>query len=166
MVKDNYKIIDNFLSINKFNEIKKIILSPFFPWFYQTNINHNSKPSDNNCYFTNLIVNNSIVTNQDTYSLISPILNKLDIKSLIRIKGNLYPSTEKIKIHPPHLDYPFEHKAAIFYINTNNGKTIIEDTIEIDSVENRLLLFEGFKKHSSTSCTDTDCRININFNFF
>lgn len=166
MVSHNYKVIDNFLSTDQFKEIKKIILSPFFPWFYQTNINHSSKPSDNDCYFTNLIINNSLVNNQDTYSLVSPILNKLDIKSIIRIKANLYPSTDKIKIHPPHVDYSFEHKAAIFYLNTNNGKTIIDNTVEIDSIENRLLLFEGFKNHSSTSCTDVDCRVNINFNYF
>ena len=78
----------------------------------------------------------------------------------------MYPSTPKIVYHDPHVDIPWQHKGAIFYVNTNNGVTVLEDGTEIESIENRLLLFDSSKEHSSTSCTDAKVRVNINFNYF
>ena len=60
---------------------------------------------------------------------------------------------------------PWNHKTAIFYINSNNGFTVLENDTKIESIENRLLLFNGSKKHHSTSCTNSGARININFNY-
>ena len=77
----------------------------------------------------------------------------------------MYPSTPVITHHEPHVDLEYEHKGAIFYINTNNGVTVLEDGTEIESIENRLLLFDSSKKHNSTSCTDAKVRVNINFNY-
>ena len=87
------------------------------------------------------------------------------VKSLIRIKANLYTRTNTIEHHADHTDLPFEHKTALFYLNNNNGLTVLEDGTKVESVENRLLLFDGSKKHHSTSSTDS-VRININFNYF
>ena len=77
-----------------------------------------------------------------------------------------YPRTEKLEIHKPHFDYTYKHKGAIFYVNTNDGKTILDKNKQIDSVENRLLLFEPHFLHKSTSTTNAKVRININFNYF
>jgi len=41
-----------------------------------------------------------------------------------------------------------------------NGKN------KVESVENRLLLFDPSETHNSTSCTDEKVRVNINFNYF
>ena len=100
------------------------------------------------------------------YHIVKPILNKLNVKALIRIKCNIYPRTEKLEIHKPHFDYTYKHKGAIFYVNTNDGKTILDKNKQIDSVENRLLLFEPHFLHKSTSTTNAKVRININFNYF
>ena len=48
-------------------------------------------------------------------------------KSIIRIKANFYPNQNKYIEHEKHVDYPYKHKGAIFFINTNNGFTILED---------------------------------------
>ena len=82
------------------------------------------------------------------------------------IRDSLYTRTEKKETHPSHIDFDFEHKGAIFYINTNNGLTILEDDTEIKSIANRLLLFDSTKPHRSTSCTDEKYRMNININYF
>ena len=55
--------------------------------------------------------------------------------------------------------------AAIFYVNTNNGLTVLDNGTEVESVSNRLLLFNGASMDHSTSCTDKKRRVNINFNF-
>jgi len=54
----------------------------------------------------------------------------------------------------------------LFYLNTNDGLTVLEDGTEIKSIENRILLHDASKPHHSTTCTDADRRVNINFNYF
>ena len=38
--------------------------------------------------------------------------------------------------------------------------------LKIESIENRLLIFDASVPHHSTTCTDDKCRVNVNFNFF
>ena len=71
-----------------------------------------------------------------------------------------------INIAADHFDLSFPHKGAIFYVNTNDGFTVLEDGTEIKSIENRVLLFDPSTKHHSTTCTDKKVRITINFNYF
>ena len=108
---------------------------------------------------------NSLITSP-FFDYILPVLNKLDIKSLIRIKANLFPNSEKIYEHEMHVDYSWTHKAAILYINTCNGYTKLANGTKIDSVANRVLLFDASKPHCSTTTSDTTARFNINFNYF
>lgn len=56
------------------------------------------------------------------------------------------------------------HTTCLYYINTNNGKTILNDEIEVDSVANRLLVFDGLTPHCSTTCSDEKVRMNVNLN--
>ena len=77
----------------------------------------------------------------------------------------MYPRTNEIEHHGKHTDYKFKHRGALFYINTNDGLTILDDGTEVESVENRLILFDSSKPHNSTTCTNTTCRITINFNY-
>ena len=94
------------------------------------------------------------------------VIDKLQIKSLIRIKANLYPKTDKIIEHDFHADFDFSHKSGLYSLNTNNGFTIMEDGERIESVANRMLSFPANIKHCGTSCTDERRRIVINFNYF
>lgn len=159
------KIIDNFLPKEQFLNIQNIFMSKEMPWYYQSSINKNHKEDDLNSYFTHgLYYQNSGYSNFFNYIL--PIVEFINPKALIRVKANLYLKTEKINVHEPHIDYNFKHKGAIFYINTNNGKTILYNGVKVDSIENRLLLFDPSKEHNSTSTTNSKCRININFNYF
>ena len=100
------------------------------------------------------------------YNKITPILEKLDVKALIRVKCNLYPYSEKVHEHEMHSDSDYSHKAALLSINTCNGYTKLEDGTKIDSVANRVLIFDASKPHCSTTCSDTTARFNINFNYF
>ena len=54
--------------------------------------------------------------------------------------------------------------ATSLYINTNNGYTLFKSGEKIDSVANRLLIFDGLKEHSTVVQTDTPARYIINFN--
>ena len=166
-INKDYTIIDNFLDKEIFLNIKNTMQEVDFPWFLQKKINDNHNINDFTCYFTHRffyqVDNNFHVSN--LFNLVIPIIIKLNIFKLIRIKGNVYPYTKEKMTHEKHIDYDFENKGAIFYINTNDGNTILGDNIEINSIENRLLLFNPRIPHSSTSTTDSKFRMNINFNY-
>jgi hypothetical protein len=163
----SHQIIDNVLSEEEFLKIKDFILNPSFPWNLTTVITNEEEilPTHASFYFTHMFWEGFNI--EPSSQIFAPLLNLMDCRSLIRIKANLYPSTPETIIHDSHYDYPFPHRGAIFYLNTNNGLTILdEDKVEVESIENRLLLFDSSKMHTSTTCTNDKCRVNVNFNFF
>jgi len=162
----NHKIIDNFLTQDKFLKVKNSILNPEFSWNltpWVSNLQENLKITSS-YYFTHLFYS-GLYVDQNCHIFVD-ILNQLEVKSLIRIKANLYPSTDNIEYQLEHIDYDYPHKGAIFYLNTNDGFTTLEDGTKVESIQNRLLLFDPSKPHNSTTCTNDKCRVNVNFNFF
>jgi len=88
----------------------------------------------------------------------------------LRAKANITTCSEKIQIYGYHSDMPDNianiSKTAIFYLNNNDGYTIFEnDGQKIQSVENRIVIFDSNQKHSGTNCTDQKFRAVINLNF-
>ena len=53
----------------------------------------------------------------------------------------------------------------MFYLNTNDGYTLLEDGTKIKSIANRVLLFNPNDLHASTSTSDTNRRVTININW-
>ena len=161
----NYKVIDKFLPKDVFLNLKKHLLSDSFSWFYNTTVAYKGvEDKEKSIYFTHLFFN--IINNSEAFILVKDILEKIDLKSIIRVKANLYPKTNKLIVHDNHVDFKFKHKGLIYYINTNNGLTILKNKIKIKSIENRALFFEPHIEHCSTTCTDEKIRVNINFNYF
>src|SRR5210317_1898246 len=156
------EIIDNFLTKQNFDNLTKIITSNEFAWYYNDSVSYENK-LDNNFYFTHIFFNSAGIRSH-FYEALTPILNKLDIKNLLRIKANLYPRTETLVHHKNHVDQDYKHKGLIFYINTNDGFTVVGNT-KIKSIANRALFFDPSQLHHSTTCTDNKCRINININY-
>ena len=161
-----YQIIDNVLPQDEFQKIKDFILNSNFPWNLTPVVTNDKEnlPINASYYFTHLFWEG--FNTEPQAQVFAPLLNIMNCRAMMRIKGNLYPSTESIVHHDNHIDYDFPHRGAIFYLNTNNGLTVLEDKINIESIENRLLLFDPSKPHRSTTCTDDKCRVNVNFNYF
>ena len=173
-----YELIDNFLPLDVFDKLKTFLLpvdvyknEGQMPWYYipAGNVVHQSS-FDSTCnwrlFYLSHIVYDHVIESSFYERIISHFWEQLNIKSLIRIKINMYPNTEKLHEHGMHVDYDYPHKAAILSINTCDGYTKLEDDTKIDSVANRMLLFDASKPHSSTTCTDQPVRMNINFNYF
>lgn len=161
----NLKIYENFLEEKYFKFLKNTVTNPFFPWYLCQGV---SSDSDNHIQFTHILYEDNEVRS-DFYNELKKLLEKLNYKKLIRLKLNLLPKTYKKIIHGMHIDIepPInDGKTAIFYFNTNNGETIFEDKTVIKSVENKLISFNSFIKHSgSTNTDDNNYRIVLNINF-
>ena len=179
------KVIDNFLDAYAFHEIQKtIVYNNEFELFISTKVAFNNieqchslsnpdgmKEADENkwnLYFTHTFYNNDIPKSRYTEKVLNMIVPKFEsfgFHSLIRAKLNLYPNTPEVKEHQQHIDYPFPHTAALFSLNTCDGFTRMSDGTKVDSVENRLIIFDGSTLHNSSTTTNSKARYNINFNF-
>ena len=169
---NNIEIIDNFLDSSVFEELKNKMYSKQMFWSYSDILT-----KDN---FIDILCNdldNHIMTHlmydqfcplSDCFYWMKPIFDstKMDIKALVRVKANLYLRTNEKIVHGYHTDFPFECKTAIFSINSNDGLTKFENGQEVESVENRMVIFDGSTKHTGTTCTNQRIRMNINFNYF
>jgi hypothetical protein len=99
------------------------------------------------------------------YNELVPLLDKLKMKALLRVKANLYPNTEMIHEHPMHRDYTYSHTGVVFSLNTCDGYTKLKDGTKINSVANRILIFDASEKHCSTTTTNVKARFNLNINY-
>jgi hypothetical protein len=113
-----------------------------------------------------------------------------DISALGRIRIGLLTYVGEQIIHKGHTDDIVPHKVALFYINNSDAPTYLYKekyditsnkqsslylkenlndnlTVEtkIECKANRLVIFDGFQYHSSSSPTNIARRIVINYNF-
>jgi hypothetical protein len=160
-----HTIKDNFLDQADFEKLKDIMLGNKFPWYFADGVTLDLQHKDH-FYWTHGFFMDDKGVNSSAYEILDPLLKKLKIKALIRIKANLYSNQGKIIEHEKHTDLPFKHKGAIFSLNTCNGFTTLKDNTKIKSVANRLLLFDPSQPHYSSTCTDAKVRCNININYF
>lgn len=153
------KIIDNFLPEIYFKHLVQTILSNKFNWYYQS-----SKVEDNDGgqQFTHVFFNNKEQSNY--LSILDPIFKSLNVKKLIRVKVNFTSPTNTIENFKFHTDTNEDCNTAIFYLNTNNGKTLFRDS-EVESVANRIIIFPSHLEHTGTTHTDTNYRIVLNINY-
>jgi hypothetical protein len=161
------QIIDNFLDEEEHREIEKVLLGNNFPWFYYNSIISNEVKDDKNNYQLAHIFYNDFTIKSGYYDIVIPLLSKIKPAALIRIKANLNPNRETPTQYSYHVDVDgkFKAKTAVYYVNTNNGQTIFIDGTKIDSVANRLLIFDKDILHTNTTCTDQKMRCVLNLNY-
>ena len=148
-----FKIEDNYLSLEDHLVLKTIMESDNFPWYFNKGklIPIKNKPFD--YQFVHVFYIDNIV-NSDYFNRLNPI-----------IKANLNPISNKLIEFGKHKDQDFKCKGAIYYLNDNNGYTMIGKN-KIESKANRMLLFDANEEHYGTNSTNCNNRMLINFNYF
>jgi len=169
-VNSEYQIIDDAISVSDFYHIQKEMLNmASFPWYFQKAITFDDDFDPNFIYYMTHVFYDNNLPYSDYFSILEPILKVINPFTIHRIKANFYPNQNMFYEHKMHFDNR-STLGAIFYVNDNNGYTKLKlnngDHIKIESIENRLLLFDSREEHCSTNCTDDFGRFNINFNFY
>tara|TARA_B100000519_G_C14217310_1_gene425649 strand:+ start:450 stop:938 length:489 start_codon:yes stop_codon:yes gene_type:complete len=158
------KVDDDYCSEEVFEDLKKIFVDSFFPWYYHKNKTTN--PDDGLYQFVHVFYE----INAPTSNWFPNVAKVLESKNpiYVRIKANLQPDTLRGAQSGFHNDMASfsGHTTSILYMNTNNGYTIFEESGEkIESVENRLVTFPSHLKHAAIESTDLP-RIVVNFNYY
>jgi len=159
------EVIDNFLSDFNFRLIQNQFLdNPNFLWQFNSSREYRLYNENQPFQFVHSLYAN-FCPQSEYFQHIKPFLKKLEIRALLRVKVNLTTRSESIIEGDFHVDSKNSHKVAIFYLNTCDGYTLFENGERVNSVANRMVLFDGSLKHTGTNCTDKQRRVVINFNY-
>lgn len=157
------QVIDEFLDSKDFEYIQNVLMGHEIEWFFSS-ITTEKKHLDE-FQFCHIFYRDG--EPGKNYSLIAPLINKIDPFCVVSIKANLLTKTNHIREYSFHVDIDKkEVTTAVFYINTCNGYTLFRDGTKVNSVANRLLIFDAQELHTGSSCTDDSRRIVINLNYF
>ena len=174
------QIVDNFLPDSAFKYLQSIFLSWKMPWEFQSDITGKETGIDQ-YQFVHLFYHSRPgyllsteglkTANSDSINLgiLEPLIKTLNPYILLRVKANLRPRTHEPIQSEWHtdleaIDYS-GYKTAVYYLNTNNGYTLFEDGTKVNSVGNRVVMFDGNKEHCGISCTDQQTRVVLNLNY-
>ena len=180
------QIYDNFLDTKLFKPMQEILLGPNFNWVYTDkitvekyngikqldNVDVVRHQDDDTFQFTHLFFVGPSQTQWSPLSVkINSILNAINPRAWTRIKANLGTRDPEHTMGGWHSDAKIGTSStnlttAIFYMNTNNGYTLLETEEKIESVENRLVVFPCDMLHTGVAQTDTKIKVTINLNFF
>jgi hypothetical protein len=172
-------IIDKVLSDSYAGEIKRALLSDYFPWYFNDHVIQTSKETTDSFQFTHTIVHNN-ETKSEIFQLIKPMIYFIElhtgikIKNTVRIKANLITrnNSELNKDRTIHQDNPSSnHKSFIYYVEDSDGDTFMfaddkkTETQRIIPQVNKGVFFDSNVWHTSTQPTIAKRRVIINFLF-
>lgn len=159
MEKIKFQIIDNFLDESEYDDVFDLVTNGI-QWKTE-NFN------ENELYLTQTLYEKHSPIN-DYYDRMIPMMDKIRIIGLIEMQFNLYLKNNYIATTKKEKKYNFNHGVAIYYLNTNNGYTLLNNGTTIESKKNRLLIFESDnnKPYYESNCTDSKYKSNIVFSYF
>jgi hypothetical protein len=175
-----YEVVDNFLEKESLEKLQDLILGSatngYFGWNIITEVagtydgdeEYYNPEIENqlwNWYGVHLIYN-TLPNSPYFDDVLNIFRDRWELKSLMRIKANFYPYTSEVKEHAKHKDFKFNHKSAVFSLNTCDGFTRMSNGDKVDSVANRIVFFDGSEYHNSSTTSNAKGRYNINFNYF
>jgi len=155
------KIVDNFLPEKEFKDIQSLIMGFEFPWFYCSGCSY---PDDGAYHMAHVFYQPDVGTNSKYLHIWEPMLDRLEVSSLDRIKANMMMKFPEVFFGDYHSDN-LGKTTGILYINTNDGYTEMENGVRVNSIENRYLSFDTSLIHRAKHCTKDLRRIVVNFNY-
>jgi len=168
------KIWDNFLSEQDHLDLYEYMTSAALPWFLSLDvINTDVNKLECDEKFNWQLYHPFYHTPCDSSphgEILDRLLEAVNPTMLYRIKANLNPVAHEVFPHGYHIDTNSGELASmittgIYYLNNNNGYTILEDGTKIENIANRYVTFPANVRHTGTTCTDAPFRLVLNLNY-
>ena len=166
----NIEVVDNFLPEDLFLDISDFFFSSNFIWYWNEfktikGMEYDDKLNelDDFQYIHPFYNYNKSISNVN----IDAFSDALNMKHIVKAKANSTIRMNSIIRYGFHTDVNLPGcKTAIFYMNTNDGFTEFKNGDIIESIANRMVIFDSSLEHTGTSCTNKKRRIVLNFNYF
>tara|TARA_X000000368_G_scaffold359904_1_gene303437 strand:- start:1976 stop:2563 length:588 start_codon:yes stop_codon:yes gene_type:complete len=185
----------DFLDEEYFKHLYNIIKEPcnHFQWSFQENVAFKGNDDQDGFYFIHPVFEQNDAQS-NFHNELQGVYNALGVRALLRTRVIMYVNQGKQIIHAPHVDFQYSHKAALLYLNTNNGYTLMADedceiraSQDLENLEffrddtkdspfkhqfksmserNKCTIHNGSRPHCSSTCTDAKSRILIAINYF
>ena len=157
-------IYKNFLPKDIFKTLKDTMMGYYFPWYFNSFVNHDDEKVDNFQFTFTFIRNGKEECWGEWIDIMRPVLKHIKHKKMDRVKANLLTKTDKIIEHGFHIDQPIG-TTGILYLDNSNGYTKFKNGKKVKSEENKYVEFDSSLKHTGSTCTDGQRRVVINFNY-
>ena len=163
------KVIDNVVGKNDLiNMVNRFITTPSVP-YYLTNNAAGTGHADNldSWQFVHNVMQDTNILDEKSFLTLRPLLKVIDPYVIIRLKINITHRTSEVVENGVHTDSQVPPdgvnvKSSVFYLNTNDGYTSFETGEKVESLENRLVLFDALEKHAGSTCTNAKYRAVVN----
>jgi hypothetical protein len=153
------EVIPNFLPTSQFLALKELIYNPLFAWYWndQTTTEGDCQPQLTHTYFSD-----DIWWSESSH--IMPILTRLNVFSLARVKLNLQPPVQFPYKTQSHVDFHRpEMTTSILYITTNEDAFTYIGDEKISTVENTLVRFQTDTPHYGETSSKKRILMNLNY---
>jgi hypothetical protein len=141
-------VCDDLLPAAVADAIEQSFVSPRFPWFFYSNVNHGAKPPadlpgvfqrdsrfEDSFGFSSLLFPGNEPTSpwlQHPKTVFEAFATRHTLvpKQMLRIKANLLVRSDapgRPRPFTPHVDIPTPHWVLIYYVNDSDGDTVILD---------------------------------------
>jgi len=167
------KTIDSAVDEEEFKNIKDYFIGDMrVPYYLSNRTIEGLKEGQLDCWqFIHYSIIDANIVNTESLNVLLPLIRVLNPFVITRLKVNITPRTSEVVENGWHYDLPNDDqpkhikdnlKSSIFYLNTNDGYTSFSDGKKIDSLENRLLIFNAMDKHQGSTCSSTNYRAVVN----
>lgn len=165
-----YQIIDNFLDLDFYKQISHSIKSDSIPWFSRKHDTTNNLKNKNG-FFSFNFYNNNEPGHPSFHTIAIPILKKLNYIAPISVRANLTFRDIDSEESGFHIDDNtcLQSTTAILFLTTCDAQTVLKiknKELKIESVENRMLVFNSQIPHKLIYHKNVHKRHVINLNYF
>jgi hypothetical protein len=162
--KIKHRISLDYIEQEFYRNLQFVFLGDDFPWFLK-------KESDlgdpqTSYYFTHIFYQNNIAHSNYFNFIQTNLLNFIKINSLISVRAFMFPSNKEVRSIEIENEFDFKHNQAIYFVNTNNGNTVLSDGTKVTPRENSILFMESSDKQHSENCTDKKAKVMILIDYF
>lgn len=176
-----YNIIDNLLTESYLKDLQNYFLSQQCEWNYNDNLTGDESYEvlgsfgfTMRLHWNQMFVNSyaGILSRALIFTALDKVIEITEKPHLVvRARADMTVYNPLNHCHELHTDYSYEHRTAIFYLNTSDGNTLLYDRdgkellTEVIPIENRLLVFDGLLQHTGHSPSNHKSRVLVNMNF-